>query len=47
MKPLTGLAALLLVILTLALLLTGCSEDSGWSMSPGGIPANSAPASGE
>jgi hypothetical protein len=46
MKSLPVLLALVLLMTTTALFLTGCAENSGWGVSPGGIPINSAPASG-
>jgi len=48
MKTLPGLFAVVFVMVTVALFLTGCSENSGWGVSPGGVPINnSAPAAGE
>jgi hypothetical protein len=47
MKALPGLLALVFVMVTAALFLTGRAENSGWGVSPGGLPINnSAPASG-
>jgi hypothetical protein len=46
MKSLPGLLALVLLMTTVTSFLTGCAENSGWGVNPGGIPINSAPASG-